>query len=133
MRPSDQLPITSYPLPFSRFLSIQSTYGPSFSPDGQRLALLSNITGVPQAWVMPAGGGWPSPLTFEKDPGGQRLLGPAADALIFARDLSGNENAHLYWVRGDGSGERRLTAGDDAMHINIGFAGTHGLIDGRHP
>ena len=32
-------------IPLSRFLSIQSAYGPTFSPDSRRLAFLSNITG----------------------------------------------------------------------------------------
>ncbi len=112
-----QLPIANSHLPFSRFLSIQASYGPSFSPDGQRLAFLSNITGVPQAWVMPAHGGWPNPLTFENERVGTVAWSPVEDALVFARDIGGNENAQLYWVRADGSGERRLTSDAGAMHI----------------
>ena len=104
-------------LPFSRFLSIQTAYGPSFSADGQRLAFLSNLTGVPQAWVMPAAGGWPSPLTFGQDRVGNVAWSPVDEALIFARDAGGNENSQLFWVRSDGTDERRLTRDDNAMHL----------------
>ena len=34
-----------------RYLSIKSAYSPEFSPDGQRLAYLSDVTGVPQIWM----------------------------------------------------------------------------------
>jgi len=110
-------------VPFSRFLSIQLAYGPSFAPDGRRLAFLSTMTGVPQAWVMATEGGWPSPLTFENDRVANVTWSPADEALIFARDIGGNENTQLYWVRPDGSGERRLTRDDGAMHIFGAWSG----------
>lgn len=111
------MPITNDPLAVSRFFSIQAAFGPTFSPDGRRLAFLSNITGLPQAWVMDAAGGWPDPLTFERDRVVSISWSPANDALIFGRDSGGNENTQLFWVRADGSDERRLTSDDGAMHI----------------
>src|SRR5579859_1658134 len=122
MPDTTQLPIANYQLPLSRFLSIQATYGPSFSPDGRRLAFLSNITGVPQAWTMEADGGWPSQLTFEKDRVVLVSWSPVADVLIFGRDIDGNENTQLYWVAADGSNERRLTRDDGAMHVFGGWS-----------
>src|ERR1051325_3473595 len=93
----------------SQYLNIRAAYAPSFSHDGTRVAFLTNITGVPQAWSVAARGGWPDQLTFQ----GERVSGvwcsPAADQLIFARDSGGNENAQLFLIAGDGSGERRLT------------------------
>ena len=82
-------------LPFSRFLSIHAAYGPSFSADSQRLAFLSNITGAPQAWVMPASGGWPNLLTFETNRVVSVACSPVDDGLIFGRDIGGNENVQL--------------------------------------
>src|SRR5215204_7520505 len=32
---------------------------PSFSPDGSRIAFVTNISGLPQVWTMPAAGGYP--------------------------------------------------------------------------
>ena len=34
----------------SRYFSASSAYTPKFSPDGQRVVFLSDITGVPQVW-----------------------------------------------------------------------------------
>jgi len=119
---TSQLPFTNYQLPLSRFLSIQATYGPSFSAGGQRLAFISNITGVPQAWTMDAGGGWPSQLTFDNDRVATVAWSHVADELIFARDICGNENTQLYRVAADGSQERRLTRDDGAMHIFGGWS-----------
>jgi dipeptidyl aminopeptidase/acylaminoacyl peptidase len=122
MSDTTQLPITNYQLPLSRFLSIQAAYGPSFSGDGKRLAFLSNITGVPQAWAMDAIGGWPSQLTFEKDRVVSVSWSPVAEGLIFARDIGGNENTQLYWLGADASNERRLTRDDGAMHVFGGWS-----------
>jgi hypothetical protein len=33
------------------------------SPDGQTVAFVSDITGVPELWAVPATGGWPTQLT----------------------------------------------------------------------
>jgi dipeptidyl aminopeptidase/acylaminoacyl peptidase len=104
-------------VPFSQYLNIRYAYGPSFSPDGRRVAFLTNITGVPQAWTVDVQGGWPEQLTFHTERVSQAQFSPVADQLVFLRDIGGNENAQLFLVNGDGSGEQRLTNADDAMHI----------------
>ncbi len=90
-------------IPFQRYLSVRSSYAPYFSADGQRLAFLSNLTGVPQAWTMPVQGGWPDQLTFGQDRVQSVWYSPVDDRLIFARDFGGNENAQLILINGDGS------------------------------
>src|SRR5688572_1045834 len=53
------------PLPdVTRFLNVRAAGAPSLSPDGARVAFRTAITGVPQLWVVDAGGGWPVQLTF---------------------------------------------------------------------
>src|SRR6266540_37733 len=37
---------------FDRYSSIRIAYGPSFAPDGQHVSFISDITGVPQAWIL---------------------------------------------------------------------------------
>ena len=44
---------------FERFLNVRSASAPTFSPDGRRLAFISDITGVPQVWAVDTDGGWP--------------------------------------------------------------------------
>ena len=110
--------------PISRYLNIQQAYFPSFAPDGQHIAFLSNITGTPQVWRValasqPGQVLWPDQLTFEAD----RVLGvwysPVDDGqLLYARDVGGNENAQLFLLRTDGAEEIPLTQGyENAMHI----------------
>jgi len=102
---------------FSQYLNIRQAYGPSFSPDGKRVSFLTNITGVPQAWVVDADGGWPDQLTFDAERVSGATFSPATDHLVFSRDVGGNENAQIFLVNADGSGERKLTHADDAVHI----------------
>lgn len=111
---------------FERYLNIRSAYHPSFSHDGCRLAFLTNITGIPQAWTLDAAGGWPDQLTFGLDRVMRVSCSPTHDRLIYSRDVGGNENAQLFLLDGDGTGERRLTHDDGAMHILGGWSG-----DGR--
>ena len=116
---------TANTIPISRYLNTRNAYGPSISSDGQRVAFVTDITGVPQAWQVrcdprSAEAAWPDQLTFQAD----RVMGvwcsPAAgdDRLIYARDVGGNENAQIYLHEpGDGL-HHSLSAGhEEAMHI----------------
>src|SRR6059058_2211105 len=37
---------------FDRYSSVRIAYGPSFTPDGQHVSFISDITGVPQVWIL---------------------------------------------------------------------------------
>src|SRR6267143_466328 len=37
---------------FDRYSSVRIAYGPSFAPDGKNVSFISDITGVPQAWIL---------------------------------------------------------------------------------
>ena len=53
------------PYEFARYLKIRSAWGASWSPDTRRVAFLTEMTGVPQVWEVPAeGSSWPEQLTF---------------------------------------------------------------------
>ncbi len=105
---------------FARYLKIRAAYGASWSSDGRRIAFLTDITGVPQVWEVPAEGGWPEQLTFHDE----RVMGaehsPVGDALAFSVDAGGNERAQIFLL--DGEGERDLTRDPDAIHYFGGFA-----------
>lgn len=104
-------------IPFARYLNIREAYGPSFSKDGKRVSFLTNITGVPQVWVVDVSGGWPDQITFHDERISQAHFSPTADHLVFSRDIGGNENAQIFLVNSDGSEEKRLTHSDEVMHI----------------
>jgi Tol biopolymer transport system component len=50
--------------PVSQYLQVRAANGASFSPDGETIAFLTDITGVPQVWTVAAAGGRPHQRTF---------------------------------------------------------------------
>lgn len=103
-----------------RYLNVRSAYGPRFSSDGRRIAFISDIGGVPQAWSVEPDFdnrrvGWPEQLTFGNDRVMQVRCSPSPgdDSLIYAQDIGGDENAQLFVIANDGSDDRCLTAGHE--------------------
>jgi dipeptidyl aminopeptidase/acylaminoacyl peptidase len=97
------------PPDFVRYLNVRSASGASFSPDGQRLTFLTDITGVAEVWSVAVKDGdaeavlpWPEQLTF----GGERILGaafsPVANRLIVGNDVGGNERTQLFLMNMSG-------------------------------
>jgi dipeptidyl aminopeptidase/acylaminoacyl peptidase len=86
-------------------------FAPSFSPDGKHIAYITDITGVPQVWMVPASGGYPKQVTALADPIGGVEWSPKGDWLAISVLPGGGLNSQVYVIRPDGSGLRRLTDG----------------------
>jgi dipeptidyl aminopeptidase/acylaminoacyl peptidase len=99
-----------------RYLNIRSASSPSLSPQGDRIAFLTNITGTPQVWMISAEGGWPDQLTFYPDRVDFVRWSPDGSGLVFSKSIGGNENAQLYWLSPDGSQIRALTDNPRVRH-----------------
>src|SRR5580765_768313 len=95
----------------TRMAKIGRAASPSFSPDGKRLAYVSDQTGVPEVWVTPAEGGTPVQVTKGDDPIGRVIWSPKGEWLALSLAPGGGMNTQIYVVRPDGSGLRRLTDG----------------------
>ncbi len=106
------------PFGIERYLNIRSSTSPTFSPQGDRIAFLTNITGTPQVWMINAQGGWPDQVTFYNDRVDFVRWSPDGSGLIFAKSRGGDENAQLFWLAPDGSEIRALT---DAPKIRHNF------------
>src|SRR5688500_15139349 len=90
---------------------IGACYSPSFSPDGRELALLSNLTGVPQVWVVATGGGWPDLASSFTDPVVAVRWSPDGAHLAASVAPSGGLNQQTYVLRPHTPGSRRLSLG----------------------
>ena len=105
---------------FGRYLKVRGAWGASWSPDGRRVSFLTEITGVPQVWEVPAEGGWPEQLTFHEERVSGAEYSPAREEILFGMDAGGNERSQLFLLGDDG--ERDLTREPDAIHYSGGFS-----------
>jgi len=110
----------------TRMAKIGRAVSPTFSPDGARLAFVSDWSGTPQVWVAGSDGSHAAQVTRGTDPVGRVIWSPTSEWLAFSLAPGGGMNAQVYVVRPDGSGLRRLTDGGKETN-NLG-AWTH---DGR--
>jgi dipeptidyl aminopeptidase/acylaminoacyl peptidase len=84
---------------------------PSFSPDGSRIAFISDLSGTPQVWTVDTNGGWPTSVTAFADQVTNALWAPTEDLIAVEVAPGGGLDQQIYVVRSDGSGLRRLTPG----------------------
>ena len=94
-----------------RFARVGSGSAPDFSPDGKWVSFITNLSGVPQVWIVSADGGYPRMVTNSSDPVTQVLWSPARDWLAVTVAPGGGLNTQVYLVKPDGTGMRRLTEG----------------------
>ena len=107
----------------TRMAKIGNSFSQSFSPDGKRIAFVSDLNGVPQIWVVPTQGGWPTLVTEGNDPVGRVIWSPASDWLAYSLAPGGGMNTQIFVVKADGSGQLRLTRG--GKETNQLFDWTH--------
>lgn len=94
-----------------RMAKIGSCSSARFSPDGMRLAFISNLSGIPQVWMIASGGGFPEQVTAFDDLVTGLEWSPDGEWLALSIAPGGGLNEQVYLVRPDGSGLRRLTSG----------------------
>lgn len=92
-------------------MKVTSAGFPSISPDGKAIAFISNESGVPQAWIVPAAGGKPVRLTQGEDPVGSIEWSPDGSRIAYTVAPGGGMNTQVWLVAPDGSGPRRVTDG----------------------
>jgi dipeptidyl aminopeptidase/acylaminoacyl peptidase len=110
---------------------ISRCHMPAFSSDSLQLAMICDLSGVPQIWRAPAGGGWPTRVTDGSNEVTSVYWSPAQDWLAFSEAPNGGLNEQTYVVRPDGSGLRRVTKSDKADNWLNGWSpdGKHLLIE----
>jgi dipeptidyl aminopeptidase/acylaminoacyl peptidase len=96
----------------ARMAAVGFSTAPSFAPDGASLAFLSNMSGVPQIFIVPTDGGWPVQVTAGPDPVTSLAWSPRGDLIAYAVAPGGGLNTQVHVVAPDGTGARRVTAGN---------------------
>jgi len=96
-----------------QFLATTTYNGASFSPDGRKILVSGNQTGVFNAFAVPVAGGPAVQLTDSKVNAVQAIgYFPHDERFLFSSDQGGNEKNHLY-VQSPGGGVRDLTPGEN--------------------
>ena len=94
-----------------RLAAVGSCGAPSFSPDGQRIAFISDLSGSPQVWTVSVDGGWPQRVTTFADQVTNTAWSPSGDLIAVEVAPGGGLDQQIYLVRPDGSDLRRVTPG----------------------
>lgn len=114
--------MTTEKYPFERYLNARNAYGPAFSPDGQYLSFLTDITGVAEVWSVPvdlqAAPQWPEQLTFRGERVSGLVYSPTEPVMLVAADSGGNELDQLYTLSQNGAAFGALTHQAKVMHRN---------------
>jgi dipeptidyl aminopeptidase/acylaminoacyl peptidase len=84
---------------FARFLNARVAQLPRFSPDGERVAFVSDITGIQQLWQVPVDGGWPEQLTFTDDRVMLGLYAHQSKDIVFGMDRGGDEQQQIFLLQ----------------------------------
>jgi dipeptidyl aminopeptidase/acylaminoacyl peptidase len=113
--------MTEMSYPFERYLNVRNSYGPTFSPDGQRLSFLTDITGVAEVWSIPVDGQvassvWPEQLTFRGERVSSVKYSPVDPQMLVTADSGGSELDQFYLLSQDASEWLALTNQPQAMY-----------------
>src|SRR5437588_1335443 len=85
-------------------LSIEKLYmtraigATAWSPDGKRIAFVSNITGRNNLWLVPAEGGWPTQLTVSDQRQTSPAWSPDGKWIAYISDYDGDEQWDIFFV-----------------------------------
>ncbi len=105
-----------------QFLATTAMSGASFSPDGRKLLVTSNQSGVFNAYAIPVDGGSPVQLTRSTtDHVRFAVYFPHDERFTFVSDRGGNELLHVY-VQEPGGAVRDLTPGENLRAQFLGWA-----------
>jgi dipeptidyl aminopeptidase/acylaminoacyl peptidase len=100
-----------------RYLSIKSAYSPEFSPNGQSLAYLSDLTGVPQIWMTGLSGPpAPQQITLEEERVGFLSYARKSERIAFGVDRGGSERFQIHMLEGGGDSVVKLTDEPNVIH-----------------
>ncbi len=96
----------------SLFFATRPIHAFDLSPDGERVAFITTISGYPELWVVSAAGGWPDQLTFDRrvSPFGEVAWSPDGSRIAYMADRDGDESFEIHAVPASGGEPEVLVA-----------------------
>ncbi len=101
---------------------VSRAWSPSFSPDGQQLAFVSDMSGRPQLWQIDLAGGAPAALSAFDEQVNAVSWSPTGDWLAVEVAPGGGMNAQIELLRPADGERRRLTRGQASNNWLNGWA-----------
>jgi Tol biopolymer transport system component len=113
-------PVPQYPI--ADFLATTSMRDADFSPDGTKILVSSDKTGIFNAWAVPVAGGEPVQLTRSTTNATYgRAWYPKDERFIYTADQGGNERTHVFVQKPDGTSQD-VTPGENLKADFEGWA-----------
>src|SRR5712692_10246732 len=91
-------------------------YGPSYSKNGSHVSFSTDLSGIPQLWLLYPETGRMDQLTFYDDRVSGARFCPSSDDLVFAMDPGGSEKHQLWLLNLSAMAARKLTEDDAKIH-----------------
>lgn len=98
------------------FRNAYRAHGPSWSPDGAKLAIVADNSGLDQAWLLSLDGKDPLQLTRFEDRVGLVSWSPVSDELLVTHDTGGDEHDQLFLLSTTSGEIRTLTQNSAVIH-----------------
>ncbi len=102
-------PIPRLRYTFEQLANVRRFHGCTMSSDCKQAAIIADLDGQMNLWLVPAAGGFPVQLTFFKDQTVRDVQwSPVANQIAFQADSQGNELYQLYLLDKDGKTRAEL-------------------------
>ncbi len=109
--------------PFEQFFAYRRFFSiAQFTPDGERVLFVSNISGQFNLWSVSLDGGWPEQLTMFTDNAVRAVAVRPDGTILFAADRDGDEFHQLYRIPAGGGWPEQLTDLAQVQHEMLSTA-----------
>src|SRR3989442_12324671 len=107
---------------FDRYSNPRITYARSFPADGQHVSFISDITGVPQAWILDLATSRIVQLPLFSERVSSAVFSPTGESLGLSMDPGGSEKHQVWTLDMANLAAKKLTVGDDWIRVFGSFS-----------
>src|SRR6202049_2084676 len=97
-KPNAQVEQNQQSLSIERLYMTRSVGATTWSPEGQTIAFVSNISGRNNIWLVSAAGGWPTELTVSDQRQTSPTWSPDGKWIAYISDYDGDEQWDIFFV-----------------------------------